>query len=137
MQTRTNKKNKGFTLIELMIVVVIMGVIAAIAYPLYIDYVLSSRRAVAAKALTELSTRMQRQWQNASPHVYPSAISAVGMASTTDGNHYSLQIASASTTSYTIQAVAIGSSPQANDTGCTTMTLSATGQKSPAKCWKK
>lgn len=137
MQIRTNKKNRGFTLIELMIVVVIMGVIAAIAYPLYTDYVLSSRRAVAVKALTELSSRMQRHWQNRIPRSYPATVASVGMASTTEGNHYTLQIASSSTTSFTVQAVAIGSSPQANDSGCTTMTLSATGQKTPAKCWKK
>jgi type IV pilus assembly protein PilE len=137
MQIRTNKKIKGFTLIEVMITVVIVAIISAIAYPLYTDYVLSSRRAVAVKALTELSSRMQRHWQNRIPRSYPATVTSVGMASTTEGNHYTLQIASSSTTSFTVQAVAIGSSPQANDSGCTTMTLSATGQKSPAKCWKK
>lgn len=132
-----NKQIQGFTLIELMITVVIVGVIAAIAYPLYTDYVLSSRRAVAHKALTELSSRMQRHWQNRIPRSYPSTVASVGMSTNTEGNHYTLSIASASTTSFTVQATAVGSSPQINDTGCTTMTLSATGAKSPANCWKK
>jgi prepilin-type N-terminal cleavage/methylation domain-containing protein len=50
----------GFTLIELMIVVMIVGVLAAIAYPSYQDSVTKSRRADAKSALLELSVFMER-----------------------------------------------------------------------------
>lgn len=49
------RKDTGFTLIELMIAVVIVGILAAIAYPSYIDHVRKARRADAKAALTQLA----------------------------------------------------------------------------------
>ncbi len=56
---RQNTQN-GFTLIELMIVVLVIGVLAAIAYPSYQDSLVKSRRADAKAALLELSVFMER-----------------------------------------------------------------------------
>ena len=56
---RQNTQN-GFTLIELMLVIAIVGVLAAIAYPSYQDSVIKSRRADAKAALLELSVFMER-----------------------------------------------------------------------------
>ena len=130
-------KGRGFTLIELMITVVILGVIAAIAYPLYSNYTLQARRAVAHKALGQLASRMQEMWQNRIPRNYPASVTSVGMSVTTDGSHYTLQVTAASTLNYTLQATAVATSPQINDTGCTTITLNSRGDKTPANCWKK
>lgn len=56
------KKLRGFTLIEMMIVVVIIGIVASIAYPSYNSYILKSRRAAAQADLTELSQWLERQF---------------------------------------------------------------------------
>ncbi|MBW0149435.1 type IV pilin protein [Marinobacter arenosus] len=56
------KKTKGFTLIELMIVVAIIGIIAAIAYPSYLEQVKSTRRGDAQGALMSFASAMERYY---------------------------------------------------------------------------
>ena len=54
--------NKGFTLIELMIVVAIVTILAGISIPLYQNYMIKARRADAKAALSELSVWMERYY---------------------------------------------------------------------------
>ncbi len=57
---RSGKVNKGFTLIELMIVVAIIGVLAAIAYPSYQEYVRKTHRVEVQAELMDISKKIQR-----------------------------------------------------------------------------
>lgn len=62
LNTRYHRREDGFTLIELMIVVAIIGIIAAISYPSYLDNVRQTRRATAQADLMELAQWMERQY---------------------------------------------------------------------------
>ena len=55
-----NAKQRGFTLIELMIVVAVIAIIAAVAYPSYTQYVIRSNRAAAQAQMLEIANRQQQ-----------------------------------------------------------------------------
>lgn len=67
----TETCQKGFTLIELMITVAIVGILAAIAYPSYQEHVLKSWRANATGCLLELANRMERRYTGSSSYEAP------------------------------------------------------------------
>lgn len=58
------KNNRGFTLIEIMVVVMIIGILAAIAMPNYNDYILKGKLAEAMSLLSELQVRQEQYYQD-------------------------------------------------------------------------
>ena len=130
-------KNSGFSLIELMIVVAIIGALAAIAIPQYGNHVLRSHRADAQTVLLDLAARQER-FIAQNPAGYATTISPntglnLGRTTSMEG-YYNLTVA-ADASSYLLTATATGG--QASDTDCLTITYSSTGIKSgtTAECW--
>jgi type IV pilus assembly protein PilE len=143
---------KGFTLIELMITVAIVGILAAIAYPSYQEQVRSSRRAECGGALLGLANAMERHFttnnsylgagttagNTGAPTIYNTQCPIDGGTAT-----YNLTINAVTQTTYTLNAAPIGGGPQANDK-CGTFTLTSIGAKNitgqhsgitPNDCW--
>lgn len=148
------KKTNGFTLIELMIVVAIVGILAGIAYPSYVDSVQKSRRSDAMGALLGFANAMERRFtetnsftgaagttaipaDTGAPRIYPTQ-------SPLDGGtkFYNLTINASAATSYTLYAAPINA--QSNDK-CGTLTLNQTGTRgitggetgvTATDCWK-
>jgi type IV pilus assembly protein PilE len=142
-------KQRGFTLIELMITVAIVGILAAIAYPSYQDYVLRTRRATAAGCLMELSQWMERNYTTCLRYDQTGATCATAtvlptLQCRTDlGTAYVFSIAGTpamTTNTYRLDATPGGA--QTADTGCGTLTLNQQGTKgvsgatAATTCWR-
>jgi type IV pilus assembly protein PilE len=156
-QTRRHKaKPAGFTLIELMIAVAIVGILATIAAVSYQRQVMQSHRTDARTALLDLAGREEKLFSTTNqysgiPSVlgYGTATTAVSfpVGSSNGTNYYNVLITTpdpaqpANTNSYTITATPIPGSPQAADTTCTSLTVNQLGQQTAtpvpntATCW--
>lgn len=118
----------GFTLLELLIAVAILGILASIAIPSYQSYIRKSRRADAIVALSRIQLAEEKWRAN---HTTYDSLANIGVASTSDQAYYTLDVASATGTGYTATATAASGTSQTSDTGCTAMTVTVNGALSP------
>lgn len=111
-------------MIELMIVVAVVGILSAIAYPSYTEYVRRGHRADARAGLLQAQQWLERA--ATATGVYPTALPAVLTWSDDTSKRYTIALTSATTTSYILTAAPKNPGPQASDK-CGTYTLSNTG----------
>ena len=150
MTTRTCAE-RGFTLIELMIVLAIIGVLSAVAYPAYQSHVLRTHRAAAAACLQELALQMERRYTTRMAYNLPNANLPALACVNAAANRYNFQfapipgvvpaVAAPTATAYLLQAVPQGA--QANDAGCATLSLDQQGVRTRSgnaadvqSCWR-
>jgi type IV pilus assembly protein PilE len=119
---RLGGSQRGFTLIELMIVVATIGVLALIAYPSFQDSVRKSRRADAMAGLMRLQ-QLQERFRGNAPAYAATIASMPGGATESPERHYALSIDAAASASYTMSATAQSTSPQFADTKCRRLTV--------------
>jgi type IV pilus assembly protein PilE len=135
--SRVPSRTRGFNLVELMIVTAIIGILAAIAYPSYTQYVLRSNRADAQAILMESAQFMERYYTTNNSYVGATVLSAVSPKGAAGGAiKYNITFSVAPTaTVYTLRAVPANG--QTADTTCGTLTVSQTGAQTPttAGCW--
>mgnify|MGYP003375102406 CR=1 FL=1 len=146
---RINKVG-GFTLIELMIAVAVVGILAAIAYPSYIDSIRKSRRADAKAVLLQAAQWMERFYTENNRYDQNRAGTAVGLPTglsraPIEGTnvYYIVTLTATTANSFTLQAAPTSTGSQDADP-CETLTLTNTGVKgvtnSPTltatECWR-
>ncbi|MDT8991409.1 type IV pilin protein [Curvibacter sp. APW13] len=144
MKQHLRSGQAGFTLIELMITVAIIGILLSVALPSYQSHVMKTRRSVAASCLLEHSQYMERfrttnlTFTGADLANFTSPCLADSQASYT----YAFAAGEPTGTTFAIEATPVAGSAQAGDTACATLRIRQSGAKeisgtgSAATCWR-
>ena len=149
-QIKDQQVYKGFSLIELLAVLTIIGILSTIAYPNYRDYIVRVHRSDGQTALLDLANRMERYHHH--HHTYQTATIGTGKQNDilptqiSNGGWYILSIEEANKSAYLLQATPTGTQAS-SDTLCQSLTLNHLGNTSissgpkikptgsPSQCW--
>jgi type IV pilus assembly protein PilE len=146
----TKSRERGVTLLELMTVVVILGILAAIAIPSYRSYLLRAQRTDATTALLRVAAAQEKFYLQNNRYATNDEIddappAGLGVPATEHG-YYTLALASVDTSlDFTATASVVGDGPQAADTNCATFSINQAGTRvsksnkdvvNTATCWR-
>jgi type IV pilus assembly protein PilE len=125
-------KERGFTLIELMIAVAIVAILASVAYPSYTQHIRKGNRAAAQAQMLDIANRQQQYLLSARRYATKTELETAGYSLPTDlAGRYGWAIDTAATPpAFTVTFTATGSQVEDGD-----LTLNSDGTKSPATKW--
>lgn len=134
--------DKGFTILELLIVVAVIAILGAIAYPSYLDYTIRGKRSEGRALLLDTAARLERYYSDNNKYATADDTlpSGAGITSTSENGYYTVSI----TTSSPYQTFTLTATPATfSDADCGNLTLTQTGEKGRTgsadlkECWGK
>lgn len=133
------KLNKGMTLMELLVVMVVVGLLAAISIPAYRNYGMRANRADAKAALLATAGALERCMTRFNSYAEDDGCEVVLPVMSPEGKY---EISAETQTATTFELLAVPQGPQADDKKCGTFTLNHANVKNVAKateswerCW--
>ena len=139
-------KSAGFTLIELMITVAILGVISSIAFPAYTSYVVRGKRTECRSAITQVMQQQERAYTQTNTYGTYTAVTTPNTFLTFSGDTSAASACALSAESCgsgisLASCVLVRGTPNFTDTEVNQITMRSDGTKSctgtnTAKCWK-
>lgn len=133
MKYETN--TKGFTIVELMIVVAIVAILMALALPSYQQYVRKANRGESQQLLMNWANN-QEIWR--ASHTTYAGSTDIAVPASVDFK-YTFSVSNVSATSFTLTATPKTGTDQVNDkdkgVACSPITLDESNDKSPTACW--
>jgi type IV pilus assembly protein PilE len=135
-----HRRTAGYTLMELMIVVVIVGILATIATPSYRAYMLRTHRTAAKSALLSIATSQERYYLSHRSYGTLAQLAADNYATASDHGMYTITIEAADAATFTAKATAaVGTNgvDMTKDTKCTWFQITAMGERTASSpdCW--
>ena len=124
--------SRGFTLIEMMIVIVIVSVLLLVGLPAYRKQVIQGNRAEGTGALLRIMDRQERYYANNFPPEYASSMTGLGFAGTnlvTENGHYSIAVGNCTGSTDLKSCVKLTATAQGGQTDDGDLTLNSRGEK--------
>lgn len=129
------RKQAGFTLMELLIVIAIISILASIGYSSYSGYMIEARRGDAVATLMEVSQLQEKYFMD--NNQYAANRGTLGIDQNTSGGHYQITVTSSDTSrSYEALAQPKSGGAQADDSTCANIRLYSDGRREPTACWQ-